>query len=129
MGSLVERLPPPPPAPVPRPAFSLAFYDHVVVWDGERWWFEALWSDERDAVLRERLGVWRARLRTMPAPPDRSAVLPGAFSLAANGAAGHLEAFGRLSDSAEHLPVLMDCQRALHKPKKVAALWAELRQS
>ena len=36
----------------------------------------------------------------------------------------HLEAFGRLSDSAEHLPVLMDCQRALHKPKKVAALWA-----
>ena len=44
-------------------------------------------------------------------------------------AAGHLEAFGRLSDSAEHLPVLMDCQRALHKPKKVAALWAELRHS
>ena len=44
-------------------------------------------------------------------------------------AAVHLEAFGRLSDSAEHLPVLMDCQRALHKPKKVAALWAELRQS
>jgi tetratricopeptide (TPR) repeat protein len=44
-------------------------------------------------------------------------------------AAGHLEAFGRLSDSIEHLPVLMDCQRALHKPKKVAALWAELRQS
>ncbi len=44
-------------------------------------------------------------------------------------AAGHLEAFGRLSDSTEHIPVLMDCQRALHKPKKVAALWAELRQS
>jgi len=44
-------------------------------------------------------------------------------------AAGHLEAFGRLSDSAEHLPVLMDCQRALRKPKKVADLWTELRQS
>ena len=44
-------------------------------------------------------------------------------------AAGHLEAFGRLSDSTEHIPVLMDCQRALHKPKKVAALWAELRQT
>ncbi len=44
-------------------------------------------------------------------------------------AAGHLEAFGRMSDSVEHLPILMDCQRALHKPKKVAALWAELRQS
>jgi tetratricopeptide (TPR) repeat protein len=44
-------------------------------------------------------------------------------------AAAHLEAFGRLSDSTEHIPVLMDCQRALHKPKKVATLWAELRQS
>ena len=44
-------------------------------------------------------------------------------------AAGHLEAFGRLSDSTEHIPVLMDCQRAMHKPKKVAALWADLRQS
>ena len=44
-------------------------------------------------------------------------------------AAGHLQAFGALSDSTEHLPVLMDCQRAMHKPKKVAALWSELRQS
>jgi Tetratricopeptide repeat len=44
-------------------------------------------------------------------------------------AVGHLEAFGALSDSSEHIPVLMDCQRALHKPKKVAALWSELRQS
>jgi len=41
----------------------------------------------------------------------------------------HLQAFGALSDSREHLPVLMDCQRALHKPKKVAQLWSELRQS
>ena len=44
-------------------------------------------------------------------------------------AARHLQAFGVLGDSAEHLPVLMDCQRALRKPKKVADLWAELRQS
>ena len=44
-------------------------------------------------------------------------------------AARHLQAFGALSDSAEHLPVLMDCQRALRKPKKVAELWAELRQT
>ncbi|MGD0746742.1 MAG: hypothetical protein ABSB68_02890 [Acidimicrobiales bacterium] len=44
-------------------------------------------------------------------------------------ASRHLQAFGTLSDSAEHLPVLMDCQRALHKPKKVAELWSELRQS
>ncbi len=44
-------------------------------------------------------------------------------------AARNLQAFGTLSDSTEHLPVLMDCQRALHKPKKVAELWAELRHS
>ena len=44
-------------------------------------------------------------------------------------AARHLQAFGALSDSTEHLPVLMDCQRALRKPKKVAELWGELRQS
>jgi tetratricopeptide (TPR) repeat protein len=39
----------------------------------------------------------------------------------------HLEAFGQLSDATEYLPVLMDCARALHKQKKVADLWAELR--
>ncbi len=44
-------------------------------------------------------------------------------------ASRHLQAYGALSDSSEHLPVLMDCQRALHKPKKVAELWAELRHS
>jgi tetratricopeptide (TPR) repeat protein len=41
----------------------------------------------------------------------------------------HLEAFGDLTGSTEQLPALMDCQRALHKPKKVVELWAELRQS
>jgi hypothetical protein len=41
----------------------------------------------------------------------------------------HLNAYAALSDSTEHLPVLMDCQRALHKPKKVAELWGELRHS
>jgi tetratricopeptide (TPR) repeat protein len=43
-------------------------------------------------------------------------------------AARHLQAFGQISDATEHLPILMDCQRALHKPKKVAELWADLRQ-
>ncbi len=42
LGARVEQLPPSPPAPVPCPAFSLAFYDHVVLYDGERWWFEGL---------------------------------------------------------------------------------------
>lgn len=41
----------------------------------------------------------------------------------------HLQAFAALTDSSEHLPVLMDCQRALRKPKKVAELWTQLRQS
>jgi tetratricopeptide (TPR) repeat protein len=34
-----------------------------------------------------------------------------------------------MSDATNHLPELMDCQRALRKPKKVAELWTELRQS
>ncbi len=42
-------------------------------------------------------------------------------------AARHLRALGELTDSTDYLPVLMDCQRALHKPKKVAELWSELR--
>ncbi len=42
-------------------------------------------------------------------------------------AARHLRAFDELSDATEHLPVLMDCERALGKPKKVADLWTELR--
>jgi tetratricopeptide (TPR) repeat protein len=41
----------------------------------------------------------------------------------------HLQAFAVLTDSTEHIPVLMDCQRALGKPKKVADLWSDLRQS
>jgi tetratricopeptide (TPR) repeat protein len=41
----------------------------------------------------------------------------------------HLQAHAALTDSGEHLPILMDCQRALRKPKKVADLWAQLRQS
>src|SRR5262249_28630779 len=92
--ALIEHLPPSPPAPVPRPAFSLAFYDHVLVHDGERWWFEALGTDspERDAVLRERLETWRARLRTMPVLLDGPDAAPGQFALAANGAGGHVEA-------------------------------------
>ena len=44
-------------------------------------------------------------------------------------ASRHLTVFGTLSDSTVHLPELMDCQRALHKPKKVAELWTQLRQS
>jgi tetratricopeptide (TPR) repeat protein len=44
-------------------------------------------------------------------------------------AARHLQAYGSLTDSVDHVPVLMDCQRALQKPKKVAELWSDLRHS
>jgi para-aminobenzoate synthetase/4-amino-4-deoxychorismate lyase len=90
LGALIERLPPAPPAPVPRPRSSLAFYDHVVVFDGERWWFEALWSDQREPVLRSRLALWEARLAAPPPTGEAFALDP--FQLASNGAAGHLDA-------------------------------------
>jgi para-aminobenzoate synthetase / 4-amino-4-deoxychorismate lyase len=90
LGAWIEELPPPPPAPRRRPPFSLAFYDHVVVFDGERWWFEGLGSDERGDALRERLALWEARLQAAP-PPARDAA-PTPFSLAGNAAAGHMSA-------------------------------------
>ncbi|MGN6869728.1 MAG: bifunctional anthranilate synthase component I family protein/class IV aminotransferase [Solirubrobacteraceae bacterium] len=92
LGARIERLPPSPPAPIPRPDFSLAFYDHVLVHDGERWSFEALWSDERDAVLCERLSVWRQRLRTVPVLADGSDAVLTPFRLAANRSTGHVAA-------------------------------------
>ncbi len=90
LGALIEQLPPSPPAPVPCPSFSLAFYDHVVLYDGERWWFEGLLGGERDAVVRERLDVWASRLARAPAPISQDAPTP--FVLAANGGAGHVDA-------------------------------------
>lgn len=44
-------------------------------------------------------------------------------------AARHLQAVRDLGDTPDLVPVLMDCQRALSRPKKVAELWAELRHS
>jgi anthranilate/para-aminobenzoate synthase component I len=90
LGARIERLPASPPAPVPMPSFSLAFYDHVVLFDGERWWFEALWSTEREPILRERMAVWDARLSGRP--PSARGSAPSPFALASNGAEGHLAA-------------------------------------
>ena len=90
LGSLIERLPPPPPAPVPRPLCSLAYYDHVVLYDGGRWWFEALLSEPREAALRERLRLWQARLTGTA--PTRSPFSLAPLRLVANGADGHLDA-------------------------------------
>src|SRR5688572_15391422 len=90
LGARLERVPPPPPRRVPLPDFALAFYDHLLRLDREgRWWFEALWSDERDDALTERLQVLRARLaegvRERP-------VWVGNFQPAPPGGAGHVSA-------------------------------------
>jgi aminodeoxychorismate synthase component I len=90
LGARLERVPPPPPRHVPLPDFALAFYDHVLRLDADgSWWFEALWSDERDEALSERLEVLRARLaegiRERP-------VWVGNFQPAPPGGAGHMTA-------------------------------------
>jgi para-aminobenzoate synthetase / 4-amino-4-deoxychorismate lyase len=90
LGGRIERLPPAPPAPIVCPEFALAFYDHVIVHDGSEWWFEALWSPPREAFLRERLELWRARLSGGPRAPGHAETTP--FRLVGNGAAGHLSA-------------------------------------
>jgi para-aminobenzoate synthetase / 4-amino-4-deoxychorismate lyase len=90
LGARLERVPPPPPRHVPLPAFTLAFYDHVLRLDSDgRWWFEALWTEERDAELTARLELLRARLadgvRERP-------VWVGTFQPAPPGGAGHMTA-------------------------------------
>jgi para-aminobenzoate synthetase/4-amino-4-deoxychorismate lyase len=90
LGGEVEELPPSPPAPCPRPRFSLAFHDHVVVRDEDGWWFEELWTPEREPVLATRLRLWRSRLAG-PAPAAR-AVAVSPVRIAGNGGAGHLAA-------------------------------------
>jgi len=92
LGAEIEALPPGPPAPAPRPSFSLAFYDHVVLFDGASWWFEALWSADREVFLRERLELWRSRLAAAPPAGSGQPARTTPFRLTANGAAGHVEA-------------------------------------
>src|ERR687897_782273 len=90
LGARLEPVPPPPPRQVPLPDFALAFYDHVLRLDSDgRWWFEALWTDERADALNARLDVLRTRLaegvRERP-------VWVGTFRPAPPGGAGHLAA-------------------------------------
>ena len=90
LGARLERVPPPPPRHVKLPDFALAFYDHLMHLDAEgRWWFEALWTDAREAELRARLELLRSRLaegvRERP-------VWVGSFQPAPPGGAGHMSA-------------------------------------
>ena len=75
---------------MPLPDFALAFYDHLLHLDAEgRWWFEALWTDEREDELNARLELLRARLaegvRERP-------VWVGNFQPAPPGGGGHVTA-------------------------------------
>jgi para-aminobenzoate synthetase/4-amino-4-deoxychorismate lyase len=90
LGARLERVPPPPPRHVKLPDFALAFYDHLLHLDADgQWWFEALWTDARDAQLRARLELLRTRLaegvRERP-------VWVGIFQPAPPGGAGHMTA-------------------------------------
>jgi para-aminobenzoate synthetase/4-amino-4-deoxychorismate lyase len=92
LGRAIEpTLGPPPPAPRGEelPAVRMAFYDHVLCCDAEgAWWFEALWTDARAAVLDARREALAARLAAGVAPrPFRS----GAWR-ATPSAAGHARA-------------------------------------
>jgi para-aminobenzoate synthetase / 4-amino-4-deoxychorismate lyase len=90
LGARLEPVPPSPPRPVPLPEFALAFYDHLLHLDVDgRWWFEALWTEARDAALRER----RERLagRLLAGVRERP-VWVGTFRPAPPGAAGELAA-------------------------------------
>ncbi|HLM10317.1 MAG TPA: aminodeoxychorismate synthase component I [Thermoleophilaceae bacterium] len=90
LGRRLEAVPPPPPRPVPLPPFALAFYDHLLRLDSNgRWWFEALWSDERDAALSTRLELLRRRLAT---GVQRAPARLGVMTPAPPSGAGHLAA-------------------------------------
>jgi len=53
-----------PPVHEQLPGSVLAYYDHVLVRDAAgQWWFESLWTPERDALLARRAEALRERLR------------------------------------------------------------------
>lgn len=53
-----------PPSRERLPKFSLARYDHLLRLDADgQWWFEALWTKDREEALEQRLELLRERLR------------------------------------------------------------------
>lgn len=96
---------------------------------------ERLLVDAARAFERDRFqDAWRILRPLTEEAPEASAVreLAG-LTLYRLGrwaqAAGHLEAFVRLTGSVEQHPVLADTYRALGKREKVQALWDELREA
>lgn len=57
----------------------LAFYDHVLRHRDGQWWFEALWSDERDGVLIDRLAALRSLVAGAAARPEPTSRQLGTF--------------------------------------------------
>jgi tetratricopeptide (TPR) repeat protein len=83
-------------------------------------------------------GRYQDALRAIKPVADEAPMVPAVRELAGfaayrsgrwREAARQLQAFGDMTDSVDHLPALMDTQRALNKPKKVADLWTDLRHS
>jgi len=69
LGRRLEPVGASPPETAGLPEFELAFYDHLLHLDRHgRWLFEALWSERRARVLRERLTTLQARAAAMPTP-------------------------------------------------------------
>jgi para-aminobenzoate synthetase/4-amino-4-deoxychorismate lyase len=90
LGARLEPVPPPPPRHVRLPDFALAFYDHLLRLDAQgRWWFEALWTEERAEALDARLDLFRERLRE---GVRERPVWVGNFQPAPPGGAGHMTA-------------------------------------
>ncbi len=67
LGRKLEPIGASPPRERALPAFALAFYDQLLRLDSVgRWWFEALWCEERAPALRERLATLERRARIPP---------------------------------------------------------------
>lgn len=98
LGATVEALAPSPPPVVPRPAFGLAFYDHLLLHDGGEWFFEALEEPTRPARLNERLELWQQRLGTQPPELQSGRIEAPELTLVGGGAQAHLQAVAECTE-------------------------------
>ncbi|MFM9164959.1 MAG: aminodeoxychorismate synthase component I [Solirubrobacterales bacterium] len=88
LGRRLESLDSAPPEREALGSPTLAFYDHLLRLDtGGNWWFEALWTQERERELQERFELFSGRLargvRPQPPLPTRWRAAPGSAGHAA----------------------------------------------
>jgi len=87
---------PQPPSPERLPSFALAHYDHLLRLDESgRWWFEALWTEDRAEALEDRVRVLAGRLRDGVPSPSRFATAPWRSDPSPAGHAAAVEACRR----------------------------------